>query len=104
MKRTAATGLLLATLLSPASAGYWTYSQLALEQPADQTMYIVGAVDALSLSDTKIMECVHKLSFKAGEMRANIMAFAASKPAVHASTVTVAVYAYLQEACPQLKK
>ena len=93
--------LLLVFLHDPADAQYFNYSDIAASPPNDQNMYISGVADALARENT-FNSCLGKtLRMKAGQLRTNVMAFAASRPTLHSKSMADVVAAYLREACPQ---
>jgi hypothetical protein len=94
--------LLFSLLHGPANALYSKYSDIASSVPNDQNMYISGGADALALNDNTINICLARsLKMKAGQLATNVMAFAASRPALHSRSMADVVAAYLREACPQ---
>jgi hypothetical protein len=91
----------LAFIHKPAHAQYFKYSDIASSPPNDQNMYISGVADTLARA-SKVNMCLGSdLKMKAGQLTTNVMAFAASRPALHSKNMADVVAAYLKEACPQ---
>jgi hypothetical protein len=93
-------GLLFAT---PANAQYFKYSDILTSQPSDQNMYVSGAADALARNQSVNLCLGNELKMKAGQLTTNVLAFAASRPALHARSMADIVSIYLKEACPATK-
>ena len=66
-----------------AETGNYSYSDIAIAPSNEQNLYIAGVADALARKN-EITFCLGKtLKMKAGQLKTNVMAFAASRPALH---------------------
>jgi hypothetical protein len=88
-------------LMGPAQAQYYSYSDIAVAPSNEQNLYISGVADALARNNETHLCLGKNLKMKAGQLKANVMAFAASRPALHSLSMADVVAAYLQEACPK---
>lgn len=88
----------------PAKAGYVSYSDVSAYRPHSQIMYISGAVDGIAALNEYLNHCLaEKLKMNASQITANILNFAATRPALHSLNMSQVVVVYLNEACPAPK-